>query len=103
CFSKIRYPIGKIHEDEFITYKILFEHKKIAFIDAPLYAYFSNPNGIMKTKWRPERLCGIEARMEQIAYFSENHFELARNRAIKGLLWGIKGQLEAVIFNNEKE
>lgn len=103
CFSKIRYPVGKIHEDEFITYKILFEHKKIAFIDAPLYAYFSNPNGIMKTKWRPECLCGIEARIEQIAYFSENHFELARNRAIRGLLWGTKGQLEAVVFNNEKE
>ncbi len=103
CFSKLRYPVGKIHEDEFITYKILFKEKKIAFIDIPLYAYFSNPNGIMKTKWRPDCLSGIEARVDQIAYFSGNHFERARNRAIRGLLWGTKEQLEDVIFNNEKE
>ena len=25
CFQTIRYPVGKIHEDEFTTYKILFE------------------------------------------------------------------------------
>ncbi|MCD7828731.1 MAG: glycosyltransferase, partial [Clostridiales bacterium] len=31
CFRNIRYPVGKIHEDEFVTYKILFACDKIAY------------------------------------------------------------------------
>lgn len=49
CFNDIRFPVGKIHEDEFTTYKILFSCKKVAFTIAPLYYYFTNPDGIMST------------------------------------------------------
>ena len=34
CFKEIRYPVGKIHEDEFVTYKILFNELKIAVVEA---------------------------------------------------------------------
>jgi len=44
CFREIRYPVGKIHEDEFITYKILFAFEHIAVIAQPLYAYYQNPD-----------------------------------------------------------
>ena len=37
CFSTIRYPVGKIHEDEFVTYRILFEKEYVAVVDQPLY------------------------------------------------------------------
>lgn len=48
CFRDIRYPVGKIHEDEFVTYRLLFAQKEIAVIPAPLYAYFINPKGIIR-------------------------------------------------------
>ena len=35
CFQSIRYPVGRIHEDEFTTYRILFQQEKIAVTEAP--------------------------------------------------------------------
>lgn len=95
CFSEIRYPVGKLHEDEFVTYRILFQYEKIAFVDAPLYAYFQNPVGIMQTTWTPARLACIDAFFEQIAYFEKHHFEQARLRAAKRILPIIAEHLNA--------
>ncbi len=71
CFEKARYRVGKIHEDEFLTYRLLFSQEKIAVIPAPLYAYFVNPNGIIRSNWSPKRLHAWEAYEEQIAFFRE--------------------------------
>ena len=48
CFQSLRYPVGKIHEDEYITYKILFRKKSVYVIQQPLYAYFQNTTGIIR-------------------------------------------------------
>lgn len=73
CFKNIRYPIGKLHEDEFVTYRVLFEQEKIAFIDQPYYAYFINCEGIMNGKWKPQRLVIFEAFEQQISFFKEKN------------------------------
>lgn len=43
------YPKGKLHEDEFVTYRILFDSERIAVLDAALYGYYQNPLGIMRS------------------------------------------------------
>lgn len=70
-FSSIRFPVGKLHEDEFVTYRLLFAQKEIAFIPAPMYAYYRNESGITKAKWSPRRLDAWEAYDQQIAFFRE--------------------------------
>lgn len=47
-FQTIRYPIGKYHEDEYVTYKLLFQNDKIAVVKAPLYFYFYNQASISR-------------------------------------------------------
>ncbi len=69
CFQNIRYPVGKIHEDEFITYQILFAQEKLAVVAAPLYAYFVNPTGITRKPWNPKRLHAWEAYEQQLPFF----------------------------------
>lgn len=71
CFESHRFPVGKLHEDEFTTYRVLFEAEKIAFLPMPLYAYYVNPNGITKTGWSPRRLDAWEAYEQQIAFFQQ--------------------------------
>lgn len=71
CFEKIRYPKGKLHEDEFVTYKILFQQDKIAFINQPYYAYFINNEGITKSKWNPQRLIILDAFEERLSFFKK--------------------------------
>ena len=69
CFEQIRYPVGKIHEDEFVTYRLMFNQEKVAVVSQPLYAYFVNPTGITRKSWSPKRLHAWEAYEEQILFF----------------------------------
>ncbi len=81
CFKRIRYPIGRIHEDEFVTYRILFEEDYVSVVDSSLYAYFQNSEGIMKSKWTPKRLDALEAYENQVRYFSSRKkLDIAKKR-----------------------
>lgn len=71
CFENVRFPVGKLHEDEFVTYRLLFGAGKIAFLPMPLYAYYVNPHGITKTGWSPRRLDAWEAYEQQIQFFAQ--------------------------------
>lgn len=89
CFQTIRYPVGKIHEDEYVTYRILFQFEQIAFVPSPLYCYFINPEGITKRPWTPKRLDAIEAFLEQKYYFKESGLGHAYAMAEKNYIWGL--------------
>lgn len=89
CFSEIRYPIGKLHEDEFTTYKILFQFRTIGAVFAPLYYYYENASGIMKSEWSPKRLDSIQAAEEQIQFFVDNAYWAAYRKAVSRYLWFI--------------
>lgn len=68
-FDSIRYPVGKIHEDEFVTYQILFRNEQIAVVMEALYMYYQNPLSIMHSKWSTRRLDILEALEERIDFF----------------------------------
>lgn len=85
-FSDLRYPVGKIHEDEFTTYKCLFALDKLAVSGAELYYYYQNPNGIMQSEWNPGRMAAFEAFDEQIEFFSQNGYLKARKKSLINLL-----------------
>lgn len=74
CFHSIRYPVGRIHEDEFVTYRILFPVNQLAFIPAPLYYYYINVHGITKSGWTYKRLDVLDALEQQISYFQKNGY-----------------------------
>lgn len=92
-FEKIRFPIGKIHEDEYVTYRILFEAEEIALIDEPLYAYFNNNAGITKSSWTPYRLSSVEAIEMQINYMKRNGYKKGFQYAIKKCANNLVNQL----------
>lgn len=46
-FDTIRFPVGKINEDMFTTYKLLFEAKGVLSINYPGYFYRVRKNSIM--------------------------------------------------------
>lgn len=77
-----RFPVGKIHEDEFVIYKILFSVGNIAYISTPLYYYFANPDGITRSEWTPAKLAGLEAKQEQIRYMQVHGYPKAFRQAV---------------------
>ena len=76
-FETIRFPVGRLHEDEYTTYKILFKYNEIVYIDEPLYYYFVNPSSIMGSQWKPKRLDLLDAIEENLVFFSENNYSQA--------------------------
>ncbi len=69
CFDEIRYPVGKIHEDAFVTYRILFKQDRIAFIQQPYYACFDNKESITGRPWNADRVVILEALQEHLEFF----------------------------------
>ena len=84
CFTGLRYPVGKIHEDEYLTHELLFQDSYIAVISRPLYYYFKNPQGISKTSWNPKRLDALDAFWNQMAFFKTHKYRKAYDHRAKG-------------------
>lgn len=45
-FKKVRFPPRRVHEDEFVVYR-LYEQAVVIVIDSAMYYYWSRPDGIM--------------------------------------------------------
>lgn len=74
CFDGIRFPVGRIHEDEFTTYKILFECSSVAIIQDKLYYYSSsNSNSIMNSPFSLKRYDLMIAFDESLQFYQEKH------------------------------
>ena len=105
CFENIRYPVGKIHEDEFVTYKILFEHEKIVVVSAPIYAYYRNLEGITKREWSQKRLDVLEAWEEQMVYFAKKGYPFFVKRSLRyyvdALLYGAESCKRLTLANKK--
>ena len=69
CFEHVRFPVGKVHEDEYTTYKILFQQKLLVVVNLPLYAYYSNLQSITKSGNKLKWLYALSAFEEQLVYF----------------------------------
>lgn len=73
-WNGVRFPVGKLHEDAFTVYKILFDAQRVAICDTPLYYYYQNLSGIMNSPWTPKRLDEMAAHEEQIEYMKKNGY-----------------------------
>lgn len=92
-FENIRFPVGKLHEDEFTTYRLVYRAGEIAVTEAQLSEYFQNPEGITGSAWRPARMDALEAFQEQIAFARQGGYQKLWEKASLSLIYGAKDQL----------
>lgn len=78
-FKNIRYPLGKLHEDEFTSYKIVNESDIIVFSNRQLYGYFQRENSIMNSNFTINRLDALEAYDNYIDFYkSKQMFDVSQ-------------------------
>ena len=70
-FKGIRYPKGKIHEDEFTTYKLLEKANRVAFIKDKLYYYVQRGDSIMGESFNEKRLLRLDAYLERLEHYKK--------------------------------
>lgn len=49
-FTSLRFPLGKYHEDEFTTYILFYNSKKIVYTSEILYYYYQRADSIVSTR-----------------------------------------------------
>lgn len=74
-FADVRYPVGKIHEDEYVTHRILFQKECVAQTEARLYCYWRRENSITMSSKGIKRLDFLGGLEDQYAMFVQMHDE----------------------------
>lgn len=69
---QVRYPIGKLHEDLFTTWKLLYLAQKAVYVRVSLYGYRIRGGSIMRKRFRMEQTVIPEATREQCDCFLEH-------------------------------
>lgn len=88
-FLCIRFPVGRIHEDEFTTYKILLKYRTVTYISNTLYKYYNNETSIINSSWTIKKFDAIDAFKEKIKYFYNNNYITLGNYQVRHTLYHI--------------
>lgn len=70
-FENIRFPIGRIHEDEATTYKLFYKAKKVAVTNEKLYCYFKADGSITRSGFSVKKIDYLRAVEERAEFFKE--------------------------------
>lgn len=102
-FKSLRYPVGKLHEDEFTTYRAVYQAGKVGVTPARLYAYYQNPEGIMRSQWNARRMDVLEAFEQQIQFARETDRSRLLHKAAEAYIYCAYEQLgqAQVIYRKE--
>lgn len=102
-FESIRYPEGKLHEDEFTTFKLLFSQKSISVTADKLYMYYQASASIMRSTWTSRKLDLLEGYEEQLLYFKANGYKRAFKESKKLYIFAIKKNLKEIKQSEDKK
>lgn len=68
----VRFPAGTKIDDEFFTYRVLANAKRLVRSDKQVYAYRQQPDSVMHSSFSLCRLEGVQAQKQRLAYL-ETH------------------------------
>lgn len=81
-FDDIRYPDGRIHEDEFVIHKIFYKCGRICSLKTPLYFYTQRGSSIINNITDKSMEDGLDALRERVI-FAEKNWSTVLTRAIE--------------------
>lgn len=83
--ENVRFPVGRIHEDEFTMPGVIFAARGIAYSTSKLYFYRARPDSIVGRGWTRQSLDLIDAFESQIELFERLSLPCEVNMARKKL------------------
>lgn len=84
-FDDIKFPVGRLHEDEFTTYKLIYKSDSVVYSDAQLYFYFQREDSITGSKTIKNYVDTIDAYVEACDFYIEKNQSLLADKEIKKL------------------
>lgn len=68
-WDNVRFPIGKLHEDEFVVHQIISQCKALAVSKKPYYFYLQRTGSIMNTQFKIKNLDATEGMLDRCQFF----------------------------------
>lgn len=72
CFDGIRFPEGRIYEDEFVTWKTFWRTNRVARTSAPLYYYRRRAGSLMNSGEAAHSIDSVDALRERFTFYEDN-------------------------------
>ncbi len=85
-FGKIRFPEGRIYEDEATTYLVFYLAKKVVYLKAPLYFYYRRPDSITTKMLTEDNLSVLQTLQEVVDFYLHNNEKMLAHKAIIRLI-----------------
>lgn len=100
-FENIRFPEGRLFEDEFTTYRLYYAANVVIDLDEVLYYYFVNDVGITQNLSLQKRLDEYDAQCERIEFFKERNLAELYEKALLEFLRS--AQWDMILCNKNQE
>ncbi len=71
-FEGIRYPVGKLHEDEYVTYRLLDRAERLVLCLDAVY-YYRQRTGSIMASWSVRHLDGLEAGLGRLKLLRQRY------------------------------
>lgn len=98
-FLNMRYPAGKYHEDEYVTYKFLFGCDRLIILNIPIYRYYFNGDSISRMNFFKRLPDILEAFSEHEIFFRHSPWQRAYRleiekyaEAYSDAIWLLRGK-----------
>ncbi len=102
-WNQIRFPVGRIYEDAFTTYKLFYQADRIAVTTLPLYGYRYRVGSIMTQRFGTRNLDLMQAYEERSHYYKVNEeVELYRQCKRKYMHSLVEFYRKALLESNDK-
>ena len=93
-FKEIRFPEGRLFEDQGTTYKIFDLVGKIYVLDSPLYHYITRDGSIMSNKYKPQAINDkFDLWVERLAFIKHNYPSIYKDQLKKLVIFIIDALL----------
>lgn len=106
CLKGIPFAVGKINEDEFWTYQVFGNARRITKISNVLYYYFQRGSSIMGNHYNLKRLDALEAKSLRQQYIEEKFpalTEVSKINLFKSCIYSGQMTLKFLEKNEKKQ
>ena len=85
-FSQVRFPLRKLHEDEFVAHQFYWQCEKVSLIKQPLYFYVQRGGSIMRQKSLRQAQDWMEGVASRAEFAMEHQLDFLAFSAQKGVV-----------------
>ncbi|MBW8348411.1 glycosyltransferase [Bacillus sp. IITD106] len=82
-FANVKFPEGKIYEDELVAHKILYGSKILTHVEIPFYYYFQRADSYIGSQFSRKKFDRIYALSDRIHFFKEINQQSLHDKALK--------------------